>query len=581
MEKIMANRPGSTAVNEHDFHSERKLLGIKREELFADIMKQIEQRAEEIGHPDEISVLFYSEYSEYSDEELLTLIGKYLAQFLKYYVLTPYAEFYNEAYTYSYQYLSSSKGGIMFPFMDDTFRAYLYAAAQLDEWYKERKAIQDESYQFRFNAEDRQILMQVCDLIYEECMLESMHLSLLSLKELETLGVKAEVLLFFYEEIFREGMEQRRAFCDKAKASIKTMINQETEKQYALLNSKVLKMQDILTKEGSANLSDLDIKALVNLTWQLERGYKGIHFYKESFKYCEQCQDFRRHLEAWQDASENVVIPDQLEKDYRSFVKATSDDKLSRLRMDEVERLIDDSYILIGMLDMVTGSRECIRRMLLCEKIQQKLFEQKEKLQPYYDEVVNVFGGYLNNKLKERAADKLSAYRALIRKRDHHIAGVDKPLWYVFLGLVMLIGGIIFCKEMMQGAEYIGMVGFYSSEGMGIHYLAFLLWTVALFLSVGHFSLWGILIVTHLPIPLGFIFSKLPILYLICPIVGLGFFGVSVWSAWEDLQWSIYNRKAQKYFKKHLLPHRNQIWQEVKEKYGDIARLSDLKNVIE
>lgn len=261
-------------------------------------------------------------------------------------------------------------------------------------------------------------------------------------------------------------------------------------------------------------------------------------------------------------------------------VKAKKIDVMTYAEADSIEKEFEESaqkFVKFLYKDTDQKKNAIYHSYMRVEEAKNR----KKKLQPYYDEVVNASGGYMFQKVKERAPEKLAEFGRLTKKRNKYLGGTDKPLWFLLLGIVMLVSGIVFCKEMMQGGEYLGIAGLYSTEGIGAQYWAFPLWTVALFLYLDIFNLFGILIVTHLLIPLAFIFEKLPFLHLVWPITGLIFFGLSVWSTWQDVMWSIYYNKAERYYKKHIIPLEDEIWKEVEEKYGDLVDLADRKSIKE
>lgn len=208
--------------------------------------------------------------------------------------------------------------------------------------------------------------------------------------------------------------------------------------------------------------------------------------------------------------------------------------------------------------------------------------KRKKELQPYVDEVLSVPGGYMRKKLKEYAPEKFHEMQKLLDKKQKYLDAPDVMSFKHWLcSIVMLIGGAIFCKAMMGGAPYSGLFCLYSSdESMGLYHMAIFAWAICGLLYIDHFHIIAAFFVAHAIIPLIYGMNHLPILHLIWPLVGLAALLLTVYSTWDSIMWSRAYDQAQKYYKENIESLEDVIWQEVEEKYGELALRSEVSSII-
>ncbi len=198
----------------------------------------------------------------------------------------------------------------------------------------------------------------------------------------------------------------------------------------------------------------------------------------------------------------------------------------------------------------------------------------------YKAEVLNVPGGYMRKKLKERAPEKLQKMQELLNEKKKYTPG-SLSISFLLYSIAMLLGGAIFCQAMMDGAPYSGLFGLYSAqEGLGLYHMAIFAWVICGLLYIGYFNILTAFIVAHIIIPLTFAFKYLPILHLIWPLVGLALTAFTLKCMWEDFKWNRAYNKVMKYYRENIESLEDDIWQEVEKKYGKLALRSEVKSII-
>lgn len=559
------------------FEKEKNSLLLVRAPLFLEMAMEVDRELNTLPNP----VDYEGICSSCPSDKLLELSAAYTAHYLKCIALIPYSSLDLDGHFWRY-----NEFGADLSFKDERLEYCMYVSNCANAEYKEYMQLSaDESVLLTMNKSDSLLLERVYDWMFQELSLEVQYATVLNREEIGRLPKKADCIIRYCDIFGGENAEKRIEFCSSVYDMAKSECGRrgaELDKWFQTACEKVWDDVDSLIMNASKTTE------FIELFNSYEKACEQLNYFEKN---CWRCKEISELLSVIHEAhnpkktadlewmEKRIAVLEDVGEDYRSLLRAVSGNQISSMDYKTVDQCLKDCRRLSGYLTLCKMLPEGAQAILMCMGIENKLEDRLERLKPYYDEVTNAPGGYIPKKFKERAPEKLEEFARLMKKRNKYIGGTEKPLWFLLLGIVMLVSGIVFCKEMMQGGEYWGIAGLYSPEGIGLQYPAFLLWVVSLFLYLDIFNLLGILIVAHLAIPLMFVFEKLPFLHFVWPIVGLILFGLSVWSIWQDVMWNIYYNKTEKYYKTNILPIEDEIWKEVEEKYGTLANPSDRKSI--